>query len=682
MRFADHVHRYFFNGGPLSYPAAAQLYQKRINQIDRTIVGESARWGDNRRSTPYTREDWLKTANGKLSSFFPGRSNSVLNTLKNANLYPSTNAPVFGINGVDQHGGHVESNSQLTMTAFGMIWYSLNGADPRIAGGSINSSAASVYNGPVVLTKSTNVTARVLSGTTWSALNEAIFAVGPVAENLRITEIMYNPIDPNTEFIELKNIGTQSINLNFVRFTNGVDFIFPDVDLAPDEYILVVEDIDAFTNKYGPSLNIAGEYFGSLNNGGERIELLDAAGSTIHDFKYSDGWFNITDGMDFSLVVKDPLNTDPSAYSDKSTWRPSTAPGGSPGSDNAGQPPEIGGVIINEILSHSHAEAPDWVELYNTNGHAINIGGWFLSDEEQDLKKYEIADVTIMEPYGYIVFYEDLHFGNPAAPGSHSPFGLSENGETLYLNSGSDGELTGYSDTEKFDASATGVSFGRYLKSTGSYNFVAMSEITPGGENAYPKVGPVVINEIMYNPPVTGDAEYVELLNISDSPVVLYDPLTAEPWRFTDDPDNPGIDFFFPTDLPHEIGEDVISRGEPVTLEAGEYLLLVSDSAAFYARYNVPAGVQVFEWPAGKLDNAGEKIQLSMPGDVDLQGRRYWIRVDRVTYSDGSHPNGSDPWPAEPDGLGYSLSRINPTEYGNDPVNWLATIPSPGRANP
>ena len=695
MRFADHVHRNFFNGGPLSYPASTQLFQKRMNQIDRAIVGESARWGDNRRSTPYTRDDWLKTANSRLNSFIPGRSNTVLNYLKSANLYPSISAPVFRINGSNQHGGHVEINDQLTMTSSGAMWYSLDGADPRLPGGSVNSSGASIYNGSITLAKSTHVQARVVSGSTWSALNEAVFAVGPVAENLRITEIMYNPprvegVPPSdrrqdardtTEFIELKNIGTQTINLNYVSFTNGIEFTFPDVDLAPDEYILLVEDIDAFTNKYGPGLNIAGEYSGSLNNGGERIELLDAAGSTIHNFKYSDNWFTITDGMDFSLVVIDPLNTESSRWGDKSTWRPSTGPGGSPGTDNAGQAPEIGGVIINEILAHSHAEAPDWIELHNTNGHAINIGGWFLSDDGEDLKKYEIADVTIMEPYGYIVFYEDLHFGNPVGAG----FGLSENGETLYLHSGSDGELTGYSDIEKFGVSATGVSFGRYLKSTCSYNFVAMSENTPGGANAYPKVGPVVINEIMYNPPsVEGvppsdrgqdarDTEYVELLNISDSPVVLYDPVTQEPWRFTDDPDNPGIEFFFPTD-------------SPVTLAAGEYLLLVSDSGALTARYDIPASVQVFEWDTGKLDNAGEKIQLSMPGDVDTDpSRRRWIRVDRVNYSDGSHPDDTpgdtDPWPVEPDGIGHSLSRINPTEYGNDPVNWLAAIPSPGTAN-
>ena len=35
--------------------------------------------------------------------------------------------------------------------------------------------------------------------------------------------------------------------------------------------------------------------------------------------------------------------------------------------------------------------------------------------------------------------------------------------------------------------------------------------------------GPVVINEIMYHPGQPADAEYVELLNISDEPVTLYD---------------------------------------------------------------------------------------------------------------------------------------------------------------
>ncbi|UCE48450.1 MAG: lamin tail domain-containing protein, partial [Phycisphaerales bacterium] len=192
-----------------------------------------------------------------------------------------------------------------------------------------------------------------------------------------------------------------------------------------------------------------------------------------------------------------------------------------------------------------------------------------------------------------------------------------------------------------------------------------MSQNTPGSENAYPKVGPIVINEIMYNP-ISGnqDQEYIELLNISDSTVTLaeYDnqQMIDVPWRLTD---SGGISFDFP------LGTE---------MAAGEYLLLVRDKEVFNSTYlSVPAGVQIFEWSTGRLDNGGEKIQLSKPGD-QVEGTRYYIRVDRVNYSDGSHPVGEDPWPIEPDGYGKSLTRKAPADYGNDPANWAAANPSPG----
>ena len=89
---------------------------------------------------------------------------------------------------------------------------------------------------------------------------------------------------------------------------------------------------------------------------------------------------------------------------------------------------------------------------------------------------------------------------------------------------------------------------------------------------------------------------------------------------------------------------------------------------------------------SGSLNNAGERLELSMPGDVDEFGIRYYIRVDRVGYSDGSHPEDCpgpadcrvDLWPTTPDGDGESLTRKVSSDYGNDPDNWIATIPSPG----
>jgi len=535
------------------------------------------------------------------------------------------------------------------------------------------------YTGPITLDHSVQVKARVLSGNTWSALNEALYAEGPVAENLRITEIMYNPIEPNEEFIELKNIGAETINLNLVSFTNGIDFTFGGIELAAGEHIVVVGNQNIFEARYGTSVNIAGQYSGRLNNAGERIELTDAIGRTILNFRYEDGWRSITDGEDFSLTIIDAANNDPTSWDEKDSWRPSAYAGGSPGQDDSGILPNPGDIVINEILAHSHAEASDWIELHNTTSAAIDIGGWFISDGNDNLFKYEIAGGMTIGPNGYFVLYEDLNFGNVSDSGCNEPFALSENGERLYLSSAQNDVLTGYRNVEDFGASETGVSFGRYYKpGTGNYNFVAMDENTPGSVNSYPKVGPIVISEIMYNPdwpdggsPQDGQAhytndqyEYIELHNISTEPVTLYRYDKAEPWKFTD-----GIEFTFPADV-------------PVTIDAGGYILIVKKPAAFSWRYpDVPAGI-IFGPYEGNLSNAGESLELSMPGDVDIEGERHYIRVDRVKYSDGSHPEdcpgGVDLWPVEADGNGMVLTRRISTDYGNDPENWFAAPVLPG----
>jgi hypothetical protein len=552
----------------------------------------------------------------------------------------------------------------------------------EISQGDISPSAMP-YSGAVPLARTTNLKARVLDGT-WSALNEAIFAVGPVADYLRVTEIMYHPLytgdpnDPNTEYIELKNIGPGTLSLNLVRFTEGIHFTFPDVELTSGGHIVVVKDITAFDDLYdiqANNINVAGQYTGSLANNGEGVRLQDAIGQTILDFEYEDGWRSITDGDGFSLTIIDPTNSDPNSWSEKDSWRASVYRYGSPDWDDSGILPNPGAVVINEVMAHSNA-GPDWIELHNTTGSPIDIGGWFLSDnngDEPNLMKYRIPDGATIPLNGYIVFYEDTDFNNPGDPCCLIPFALSENGDEACLSSAVDpyGRLTGYRQVEGFGASQTNVSIGRYFKpSTENFNFVAMDSNTPLLPNDDPKVGPVVINEIMYNPP-TGNQneEYIELHNITGAPVILYRYDKLTPWKFTD-----GIDYTF-------------SAGPPIMIPANGYLIVAKDLASFIARYgSMPPGVQVLDGYDGRLSNAGERLQIGIPGDTDEYGTRYYIRVDRVTYSDGLHPEdcpgGVDLWPREADGLGKSLSRKVSSDYGNDVANWEAAVPSPGAANP
>jgi len=191
------------------------------------------------------------------------------------------------------------------------------------------SPSAIQYAGPVKLLESGPVTARAFQDNQWSPLNQAVYAVGPVAANLRVTELMYHPDTSNTEFIELVNIGPESIHLNLVRFTEGIEFVFPSLELGPYEYVLVVQDIDAFESRYGQDLNVAGQYKGSLSNGGEKITIQDAAGHVIQGFEYSD-WYPSTDGPGNSLTLKDPL-ADPNGLSSNAAWRASENTGGTAG---------------------------------------------------------------------------------------------------------------------------------------------------------------------------------------------------------------------------------------------------------------------------------------------------------------------------------------------------------------
>ena len=677
LLFADHIYRRMFNGGPLSVTGAKELYQHRLDMVDRAVAAESARWGDNRYdqgSVRYTRSyHWINQKNWLMNTYFPWRTNTVLWQLKSENLYPYTNPPAFSINGSLQYGGTISNGDLLTMTnpnGSGTIYYTLDNSDPREYW--TGSAAGTTYSSAVSLGRSVRVKARVLDGGEWSALSEAVFGIPTVAENLRITELMYHPQDepagdPNTEFIELKHIGDSGdapINLNLVSFTNGVEYTFDSsVQLDPGDYVVVVKNRTAFAAQYNTSgMNIApGQYVGSLDNGGEEIDLDDALGTEIHDFDYEDSWYELTDGLGFSLTMVNPNSADPNDWGQKSGWRSSLSEGGTPGR-SADTVLAADSIVINELLAHSHGIEPDWIELYNKTEYAINIGGWFLSDDDSDpdsIRKYEIPADKFIAGHGYLVFYEDASFGSLSLPEGKG-FGLSEGGETLYLYSGENGEVTGYYQTQqKFDASETDISFGRYEKTelSGGYDFVRMNSWTIESVNSDPLPADIVITEIHYHPSSGTDYEYVELYNRSGASITLMTEVTTYTsetnsitewvaWRLE------GTGFEFPSNT---------------TIAADEYVIVAKDPTKYTS-----ASCAVYGPYDGKLSNGGEEIEIQMPGDQEYGKDRYWIPIEKVDYDDAA------PWYVSADGDGDSLQRLNVDTYGRDYSNWEGALPSPG----
>ena len=90
-----------------------------------------------------------------------------------------------------------------------------------------------------------------------------------------------------------------------------------------------------------------------------------------------------------------------------------------------------------------------------------------------------------------------------------------------------------------------------------------------------------------------------------------------------------------------------------------------SDPAVVRRAYGIPADVAVLGPWQGKLDNAGEQLDLLAP--VPLTGEAFAPgRVEAVSYGQGP------PWPPGADGGGPSLERIDPPGYADEPHNWTA----------
>ena len=489
-----------------------------------------------------------------------------------------------------------------------------------------------------------------------------------VQQFLRVTEIMYRPSahasnpDPEQfEYLELRNISPGvTLNLAGVRFINGIEFNFSGsavTSLAPGARVLVVKNQTAFNARYGGGLPVAGQFTGNLDNAGERLQLLDAANEEVHDFSYNNSWYPVTDGLGFSLGVVDE-NADSGEWGRRAQWRPSGVVNGTPGAADPGAT-TFPGVIVNEVLSASTPPQVDAIELYNPTAGAVDIGGWYISDDRLSPKKYRIPAGTTISAGGYVAFDESqFNTGGTA-------FAFSSNNDEAWIFSGnSAGDLTGYAQGFTFGAAEAGVSFGRHVTSTTNEHFVAQSAPTIGAANAGPKVGPIVISEIMYRPIAVGTNdnsadEFIELRNITGAPVPLFDPANpANLWKLTE-----MVDYVFPPQISIPAGGSVLVVNFDWTNEQ-----LV---AAFRAKYGVTPQTQIFGPYNGKLDNAGGRIELKKPGVPVSDGVPY-ILVDQIEYDDDA------PWPAAADGGGPSLQRVNESAYGNDPANWVAVGPTAG----
>ncbi len=369
FRFMDRAYKYLSVGGLLRPDSAAAIYRERAAQIDQAVITESARWGDAVSQTTLGKKDWETLLNSMYSTYFPKRSNILIQQLKTEGLYTSIAAPGISVGNYRFYGSYYPFQNTITVNISNLsgqnssLYYTLDGSDPRIFGGGISSRALNITNSlSFNLDQSTILSCRIYSGTNWGPLKQVFFSrADEDYRALKITEIHYHPKDTfvnsvltpgqDFEFIEFKNTGNKAIDLSGLKIDSGISHRFPEQELLyPGEFYVAASKPNNFFSRYGryPS----GSFSRNLANSGEKIVLLDADNQPLISFDYYDNspWPPAPDGSGYTLTAAQALpEGDPGDYS---YWMASSLIGGSPFADDPGSAAAInkpGSLLANRL---------------------------------------------------------------------------------------------------------------------------------------------------------------------------------------------------------------------------------------------------------------------------------------------------------------------------------------------
>lgn len=500
-------------------------------------------------------------------------------------------------------------------------------------------------------------------GAGWCGMGCLLMALstGGMFAQIVPTELLYHhPEHEDLEFIELENLGDQPVDLSSARFTSGIDFTFGSLEILPKERLVLAKDRVVFERFYRVDEgSLFGGYEGRFSNKGEEITLVDVGGETIFSWSYADSgdWPERADGVGSSLL----LIGDFDRLSDPESWLASRTYGGNPGFPGDEIPYDI---VVNEVLTHTDPPYQDAIELRNLAEQAVDLGGWFLSDNATDWARFRIPDNTVIEPQGYQVFYEQaFRFENDRVAFS---LGSAMGDSALLTAADETGRPHYFVDQVDFGSSANGIPFGRYPDGVGPLTTLARqtlgTDLLPtdspnrvtqfiqgrGAPNSEPLVGPVVFSRIYFDP-AAGKTEFVELTNRTPFEFPLFDALApTNRFRLAG-----GISFEFPLNTRIPPQGTVVVTGELPDSFALDYPEMSPDL--------------IFGPFTGNLNNGGERLVLLRP-DFPLEppdpdaGFVPFIIVEEITYDDES------PWPSN--GAEGELVRISIEAYGNVASNW------------
>ena len=426
-----------------------------------------------------------------------------------------------------------------------------------------------------------------------------------------INEVMADPRGltklPATEYVELHNTTDHEMNLEGWAFVYDKTTIpLPDAELSAGGYAVLYKAGREISVADGASEIAVKRFPANMINTGKPLALKDPSGTVIHSYTYP----KAKAGRSIERGEGD-------------TWHLSSDPrGGTPGEENSEGVPDKpdkpekpkaspGDVLINEVMADPRGltklPATEYVELYNTTDHEIDLEGWAFVYDKTSIP---LPD-TELPAGGYAVLYKagrEISVADGAAEVAvkRFPANMVNAGKPLALKDPSGTVIHSYTypkakagrSIERGEGDKWHLSSDPRGGTPGEENSEGAPDKPDEPEKEKSSPGDVLINEVMADPrgltklPAT---EYVELHNTTDHEINL------EGWAFMYDKT--------PIPLPDA---ELPAGGYAVLYKAGREIS-VADGAAEVALKRFPAN----------MINAGKPLALKDPSGTVIHSYTY-----------------------------------------------------------
>jgi hypothetical protein len=533
MLLADRIQKHYFNNGAMTPGKLTARLQRRVDEVKLAFISEAARWTQVRSGkTNHSPSSWENYQNSLLNSQLPNLTATMMSRFRSAGMYPDIIAPVFS-----QHGGSIAPGGGITMaTDVTAIYYTLNGTDPRLAGGAVNPlAAAAPFAGNTPTPRDFIASGHVWKylddgsdqGTSWRSpdFNDSGWAAGPselgYAEGDEATQVGFIDTDPlaggpqrnaTTYFrttVELSDPAAYSYFIIKLKYDDGAAIYANGVKILRSANLPDNATFNTFASSPTPNERSffefqipSSSFLDGINSLAVEIHNSSSASSDISFDMVLRGEIDTSNGDRTTkpVIITEPAILRARAYnSSTSQWSALSEAFFSIGS----VPASASNLIISELHYHpSDPSSPEeiavsadrddyeFVEFLNTGTSPIDLTQVYFTDGIN----FTFPVNTILNPDKRLVIVRDLQaftsrYGEDEAihiAGEYSGR-LSNDGEHLALFSDDAGDILGFTYNDQIPwptlADGTGhslVAINRTLTEAENWGAHALSGGAPG----------------------------------------------------------------------------------------------------------------------------------------------------------------------------------------------------------